>query len=71
MTQLFKKAKKKDSSLRGSEEGEIARLTLNEIEDEKLWEEQFESTQNELLIMAHEALKEEKLGRTKKLRLLN
>ena len=69
MTQLLKKAMKKVSSLPDNEQDEIARIILDEIEDEKHWQKQFESTQNELLIMAHEALKEEKSGKTKELRL--
>ena len=60
---------KRLSSLPENEQDEIAKLILDEIEDEKLWQKQFESTQDELLIMAHEALKEDKSGRTKKLRL--
>lgn len=69
MTQLLKKAMKKVSSLPDNEQDEIARLILDEIEDEKLWQRQFESTQDELLILADEALREEKSGKTKKMKL--
>jgi hypothetical protein len=69
MTQLLKKAMKKVSSLPESEQDEIARLILDEIEDEKHWQKQFESTQDELLILADEALREEKSGRTKQMKM--
>ncbi len=69
MTQLLKKAMKKVSSLPDNEQDEIARLILDEIEDEKLWQKQFESTQDELLILADEALREEKSGKTKQMKL--
>ncbi len=69
MTQLLKKALKKVSSLPDNEQDEIAKLILDEIEDEKLWQEQFEATQEELLFLADEALKEAKAGKTKKMKL--
>ncbi len=69
MTQLLKKAMKKVSCLPDNEQDEIARLILDEIEDEKLWQKQFESTQDELLILADEALREEKSGKTKQMKL--
>lgn len=69
MTQLLKKAIKKVSSLSDNEQDEIATNILDEIEDEKLWQKQFESTQDELLILADEALNEERSGRTKHLNL--
>ena len=69
MTQLLKKALKKVSSLPDNEQDEIARIILDEIEDEKLWHKQFESTQDELLILADEALREEKSGKTKQMKL--
>ena len=69
MTQLLKKAMKKVSSLPDNEQDEIARLILDEIEDEKLWQKQIESTLDELLILADEALREEKSGKTKQMKL--
>ena len=60
---------KKVSSLPEKEHDEIARIILDEIEDEKLWQKQFELTQDELLILADEALKEYKSGKTKQMKL--
>ncbi len=65
MTKLLKKAVEKISRLPENEQDEIAKIILEEIEDEKVWYEKFKNTQNELSILADEALKEFNEGKTK------
>ena len=69
MTTLLKKAIKKISDLPENEQDEIAGLILNEIEDDKNWYKKFKNSQNELLILADEARKENKNGKTKPMNL--
>ena len=65
MTTLLEKAVKKISKLSESEQNEIAKIILNEIADEKKWYEKFKNSQNELLILADEAIDEFNKGKTK------
>lgn len=65
MTTLLEKAVKKVSKLSETEQNEIAKIILKEIADEKKWYEKFNNSQNELLILADEAVDEFKKGKTK------
>lgn len=65
MTSLLEKAVNKISKLPESEQDEIAKIILDELEDEKEWYNKFSNSQNELSILADEALKEFKEGKTK------
>jgi hypothetical protein len=65
MTTLLEKAVKQISKLPVNEQEEIAKIILDEIEDEKIWYDKFKNSKNELSILADEALKEFNDGKTK------
>jgi hypothetical protein len=65
MTQLLEKAYTEISRLTPSEQDVIASVILDEIIEERKWTESFLNTQDELSILAAEALKELKDGNTK------
>lgn len=65
MTKLLEKALDQISKLPNDEQDEIAKIILDEIEDEKVWYNKFKNSQNELSILADEALKEFNNGKTK------
>ena len=56
MTDLLKKAIKKTSVLPDDEQDKKAQIILDEIDDEKKWNLQFNNSQDELLILAQRAL---------------
>ena len=58
MTVLLKKALKRVSSLTEKEQNELAQLILDEISDEEKWSSKFSKSQDELSILAAEAVKE-------------
>ncbi len=53
------------SMLSETDQKRIAEMILFEIEDDKKWKKQFAGSQNELAILANEALEEYKSGKTK------
>ena len=57
MTTLLEKAVDQISKLPENEQDEIAKIILDEIEDEKVWYNKFRNSQNELSILADQALK--------------
>lgn len=65
MTNLLEKAVKKISKLPDNEQNEIAKIILEEIEDEKIWYNKFKNTQSELSILSDEAMTEFKSGKSK------
>jgi hypothetical protein len=65
MTALLQKAFQKASSLPEKDQDSFAKFVMAEIDDETEWEESFSSSQNELALMAREALAEYKTGTTK------
>ena len=56
MTQLLERAVKQISSLPDKEQDSLAEMIFAEVESEKRWDEQFESSQDTLAKMAAEAL---------------
>ena len=69
MTSLLEKAVKKVSGLPDTEQDEIAKIILEEIEDEQTWHNKFKNNQSKLSILADEAREEFKSGKTKDLKL--
>ena len=65
MTELLQQAFEKASSLPEKEQDSFARFLISEIEDETQWEASFAGSQDELALMAREALAEYKAGKTK------
>ena len=65
MTTLLEKAVKKISNLPEPEQDEIAKIILDEIEDEEVWSNKFKNTQSNLSVLADEARKEFQTGKTK------
>ena len=68
MTRLFEKAVEEISKLSKTEQDSIAAVILEEISDEKKWEESFLASQKGLELLAKEALAEYQSGRTKPLK---
>lgn len=67
MTKLLEKAVKEVNKLSEKEQNELAQIILDEIEDEKMWEESFNKSQDALSKLADEALDEFNKGSTKSL----
>lgn len=65
MTHLLEKAVRKISKLPDNEQNEIAKIILEEIEDEKNWYNKFKNTQAELSILSDEAMNEFNSGKSK------
>ena len=65
MTKLLEIAVEKISKLPDTEQDEIAKIILDEIKDEKVWYNKFRNSQNELSVLADEALKEFNDGKTR------
>ena len=70
MTKLLEKAIAATEKLSDAEQDTIAAMILEELADEKRWEQSFARSQKQLSILAKEALSEHKAGRTKPLELL-
>jgi len=64
MTRLLEEAFQKASTLPESEQDAIAALILADLEDERRWNETFESSQGVLAELAAEARAEHEDGRT-------
>ncbi len=56
-----------DSRKRSSEQDEIARLILEELEDERRWDESFNRSPDLLAKLAAEAMAEYRAGKTQEL----
>ena len=69
MTKLLEKAVNEINKLPEKEQNEMALIILEEIKDEKLWEEKFDKSQDLLSNLADEALDEYKKNNTKDLEL--
>jgi len=65
MTSLLEKAVKKVSKLTTNEQDEIAKIILDELEDEDVWYKKFKNTQTNLSVLADEAREEYNSGKTK------
>lgn len=62
MTQLLERAFVEASKLDASEQDTLARWILEELESERRWDQLFAESQDELGIMAQEALEEHRKG---------
>jgi hypothetical protein len=67
MTQLFEQAISKVRSLPEAEQDAIARMILEELEDEARWERAFAQSQDALAALADEAMAEDRAGKTREL----
>lgn len=65
MTTLLEKAVSKVSKLTKNEQDEIAKIILEELEDEDAWYNKFKNTQTNLSVLADEAREEYNVGKTK------
>ncbi len=65
MTDLLERAFSEATKLPESEQNELARWILAELESERRWDELFENSQDELGRLAEEALTEYREGKTK------
>lgn len=68
MTQLLEKAVEEISKLSKTEQDSIAAVILEEISDEKKWEESFHASKKGLELLAKEAQAEYQSGQTKPLK---
>lgn len=64
MTKLLKEAFERASRLPESEQDALAAILLEEMEDEKRWQEAFRRGEAKLVQLAEEALEEYRAGRT-------
>ncbi len=69
MTALLEKAVKRTASLPATEQDEVARLILEALDaqDDRLWDRQFEQSEEVLGLLASEALADYHAGRTTKI----
>jgi len=67
MTQLLERAFVEASKLDAAEQDTLARWILDELESERRWDQLFAESQDELAILAQEALEEHRKGLTKPL----
>lgn len=65
MTELLERAFSEATKLPESEQNELARRILAELESERRWEQLFENSQDVLGKLAEEALIEYREGKTK------
>ncbi len=65
MTELLERAFSEATKLPESEQNELARRILAELESERRWEELFENSQDVLGKLVEEALTEHRAGMTK------
>ena len=65
MTKLLEKAFEKASNLPQKKQNVIAAIVLEEIDTESKWDKLFINSQDKLALLADEALKEFKAGKTK------
>lgn len=69
MTQILEKAFDRIAALPEEQQEAIARFLLAEMDSEAEWEEALASSQNELAVLAQQAIAEFKTGRTEPLNL--
>ena len=69
MTKLLEKVIQRVSILPVKEQDAIAQFLSAELDADNEWDKAFASSPNELELLAHEALKEHRLGKTKSLNL--
>ena len=67
MTHLLKEAFTKASKLPQTEQNALARWMLDELLSEKKWEQAFAGSETSPSLLASEALKEHRQGKTKRL----
>jgi hypothetical protein len=67
MTKLLEKAVKEISKLTENEQDALAQLILDELEDEKKWDNSFSKSQDALSNLADEALDDDRMKKTKPL----
>lgn len=67
MTKLLKKALAEIQKLSGQEQDSIAQIILEEIEDEKKWDEAFANSQHKLSKLAEKVREDIKAGKVKKI----
>lgn len=67
MTKLLEKAFAQAAKLPQAEQDLVAQSLLDDLEAEERWDETFADSQDELSILADEALNEHRNGRTLKL----
>lgn len=67
MTKLLEKAFAKASKLPAGEQDLLAQSLLDDLDAEEKWDETFASSQDELSMLADEALAEHRDGRTRRL----
>jgi len=67
MTHLLEKAIAEASKLPEAEQDRIAQWLLGEIESERLWDEAFQGSTDELSGLARKALQEHRDGKTRRL----
>jgi aspartate/glutamate racemase len=67
MTQLLQKALEEVYKLPSEEQNIIAQLILDELEDERLWEETFAASEEKLSRLADKVRQDIREGRTKPL----
>jgi hypothetical protein len=67
MTKLLERAFKEASKLPENEQNSLAQWVLDELEAERKWDKAFAGSEKVLDKLANEALKENRLGKTKPL----
>jgi len=67
MTKLLRKAFENASRLPEMEQNSLAKWLLEELEAEKRWDQQFAESEDELSMLADEALEEHAHGKTVRL----
>lgn len=67
MTQLLERALDRVHRLPDAEQDAIATVILDELEDEARWQQAFVQSQDQLAILAQEALAEFRSGKTREL----
>lgn len=67
MTKLLEKAFARAAELPQAEQDLIAQSLLDDLEAEERWDDAFAESQDELVLLADEALNEHRSGRTRKL----
>ena len=65
MTRLLERAFEEASKLPEEEQNALAEMLLNDLASEERWTEAFAKSQDKLSLLAKEALKEFKQGKTK------
>jgi hypothetical protein len=67
MTQLLERAIQQVQDLPEAEQDAIAAMILEELQSERRWQEAFAASQDQLALLAREALAEYRAGKTQEL----